>query len=131
MIFISVPTFVDLFAGIGGFRLGLENIGYECLYSIEIDKHCRKVYYDNFGGMPDGDIRQIHEKEIPPHDILCAGFPCQPFSIASSSKLGLADTRGTLFFDIMRIIRYHHPRVIVLENVKNHARHSIQPVPQL
>jgi DNA (cytosine-5)-methyltransferase 1 len=115
--------FIDLFAGIGGFRLALESFGAKCVFSSEWDKDCQEVYKTNFGDKPYGDIRKIPETEIPPHDILCAGFPCQPFSI-SGKQMGFKDTRGTLFFEVARIAKYHSPKLIFLENVKNFARHD-------
>lgn len=116
--------FIDLFAGIGGFRIALEQLGLECVFSSEIDYYARLTYKNNFGHCPEGDITKISEFEIPFHDILCAGFPCQPFSI-SGKRLGFDDTtRGTLFHEIVRIAKYHTPRVIFLENVKNFVRHN-------
>lgn len=115
--------FIDLFAGIGGFRLGFQNKGFECVYSSEINEHAQDMYYENFGEMPSGDITKINEKEIPDHDILCAGFPCQPFSIAGDKK-GFEDTRGTLFFDIIRILKEKKPKAVVLENVKHFKNHD-------
>lgn len=110
-------TFIDLFAGIGGFRLALESYGAKCVFSSEIDKHACKTYEANFGEMPSGDITKIPAREIPRHDILCAGFPCQAFSI-SGKQLGFEDARGTLFFDIARIADFHKPKILFLENVK-------------
>ena len=102
-------TFIDLFAGIGGFRLAFESIGGKCVFSSEIDKDACITYEKNFEEYPDGDITKINEKDIPTHDILCAGFPCQPFSIAGK-RLGFDDTRGTLFFDIARILKEKKPK---------------------
>jgi len=116
-------TFIDLFAGIGGFRQGFEGSGCKCLFSSEIDTHAKMMYKENFGESPFGDITQINENEIPTHDILLAGFPCQPFSIAGEKK-GFEDTRGTLFFDIARIIETKKPKVVVLENVKHFKNHD-------
>lgn len=116
-------TFIDLFAGIGGFRLALESFGAKCLFSSEWDKMAQEVYYQNFGDIPAGDITKIHEKDIPDHDILCAGFPCQAFSI-SGKKQGFEDSRGTLFFDVARIVKEKRPKVVFLENVKNFATHD-------
>ena len=116
-------TFIDLFAGIGGIRLGFENAGGECVFSSEWDKPAQTTYQANFNEIPYGDITQIDEKEIPEFDFLLAGFPCQPFSQAGLKK-GFEDTRGTLFFDIARIIKYHKPKVVFLENVKNLAGHD-------
>ncbi|MCI7309550.1 MAG: DNA cytosine methyltransferase, partial [Prevotella sp.] len=90
-------TFIDLFAGLGGFRLALESLGATCVYSNEWDRSAQEVYQMNFGDLPEGDITQVDESTIPAHDILCAGFPCQAFSI-SGKQLGFEDTRGTLFF---------------------------------
>ncbi len=116
-------TFIDLFAGIGGFRIALESFGLNCIYSSEWDKHAQKTYFENFKEMPHGDITKIKEESIPPHDILCAGFPCQAFSVSGKQK-GFKDTRGTLFFDVARIVKYHKPKVLFLENVKNFAKHD-------
>lgn len=116
-------TFIDLFAGLGGFRLALESLGAECVYSSEWDEPVRKVYSDNFDEIPDGDITQVDEKNIPDHDILCAGFPCQAFSI-SGKQNGFEDSRGTLFFDVARIVKEKQPKVVFMENVKNFASHD-------
>ena len=124
--------FIDLFAGIGGFRLALESIGAKCVYSSEINKYSCATYEANFGDFPDGDITQKFAKDIPEHDILCAGFPCQPFSQASvpkykslGRKLGFEhETQGTLFHDICRILKYHKPKAFILENVKHLKRHD-------
>ncbi len=116
-------TFIDLFAGIGGFRLALESLGANCVYSNEWDKHAQEVYYNNFGDMPKGDITKIDETTVPDHDILCAGFPCQAFSI-SGNQLGFNDSRGTLFFDVARIVKCKRPKVVFVENVKNFASHD-------
>lgn len=120
---LSGYTFIDLFAGLGGFRLALESLGARCVYSSEWDRHASAVYADNFNDMPDGDITQVDEHSIPDHDILCAGFPCQPFSI-SGNQNGFLDARGTLFFDVARIISARHPKVILMENVRNFASHD-------
>ncbi|MDD3443272.1 MAG: DNA cytosine methyltransferase [Sulfurimonas denitrificans] len=117
---------IDLFAGIGGIRLGFEQAfgeKIEFVFASEIDKYARETYYANFGETPHGDITQIDEKNIPPFDILLAGFPCQAFSVAGHRK-GFEDTRGTLFFDVMRIAAYHKPKVIFLENVKGLVGHD-------
>ena len=111
-------TYIDLFAGIGGFRLALDSFGARCVFTSEWDKHAQEVYKNNFGDLPHGDITQIDEKDIPSHNLLCGGFPCQPFSISGKHK-GFEDSRGTLFFDIVRIAKYHQPSVMILENVKN------------
>lgn len=110
--------FIDLFCGIGGFRLALEEKGLECAFSSDIDKTVQQTYYKNFKETPFGDIAEVPEKKIPPHDILCAGFPCQPFSI-SGNRQGINDDRGRLFYEIIRIANYHQPYVLLLENVKN------------
>ena len=120
---IRLKTFIDLFAGIGGFRLALESFGLKCVFTSEWDKQAQTTYKENFKEIPVGDITKIKENEIPSHDILCAGFPCQAFSVSGKQK-GFEDTRGTLFFDIARITKHHKPKVIFLENVKNLARHD-------
>jgi DNA (cytosine-5)-methyltransferase 1 len=116
-------TFIDLFAGLGGFRIALESLGAQCVYSNEWDKPVQKVYAKNFGNVPEGDITQVNEKDIPNHDILCAGFPCQAFSISGKQR-GFEDSRGTLFFDIARIVKEKQPKVVFMENVKNFASHD-------
>lgn len=116
-------NFIDLFAGIGGFHYALKSFGAECVFASEIDKHTSNVYEQNHHIKPKGDITRIDEQDIPTHDILCAGFPCQAFSISGKQK-GFEDTRGTLFFDIARIIQYHQPKILFLENVKNFAKHD-------
>lgn len=128
----SVATFIDLFAGIGGFRLAFEKASAKCVFSCEWDKNAQKTYLSNFGDAPAGDIRTIDASQIPDHDILVAGFPCQPFSIAGVSKKnalghahGFADeTQGTLFFEIIRILRAKRPRAFLLENVRNLKSHD-------
>lgn len=115
--------FIDLFAGIGGFRYSFERLGCECVFSSEINEACRKVYQTNYGDIPSGDITKIKAEDIPDFDILCAGFPCQPFSICGRKK-GFEDTRGTLFFDICRIIERKRPKVVFLENVKHLINHD-------
>lgn len=110
-------TFIDLFSGIGGFRLGLEKAGFRCIFSSEIDKHCRIAYKKNFGKTPEGDITKFPLTDIPDHEILTAGFPCQSFSICGKRK-GFADKRGDLFFRICEIIEFKKPKAIFLENVK-------------
>lgn len=116
-------TMIDLFAGIGGIRLAFQNLGGYTVFSSEWDKFAQKTYRINYGEIPNGDITKINEMEIPEHDILLAGFPCQPFSQAGL-KLGFEDTRGTLFFDIARIIRAKRPRAFLLENVKQLRGHK-------
>ena len=125
-------TFIDLFAGIGGMRIAFENAGGQCVYSSEWNKYSQKTYYANFEEQPEGDITQIDALSIPDHDILVAGFPCQPFAIAGVSKknsLGRATgfedkTQGTLFFDVCRILKAKRPRAFMLENVKNLCSHD-------
>ena len=120
---LSHYKYIDLFAGIGGFRLALDSFGAKCVFTSEWDKHCQTVYKKNFNETPSGDITSIKEKDIPSHDIICAGFPCQAFSISGKQK-GFEDARGTLFFDIARIAKHHKPKLMILENVKNFARHN-------
>lgn len=115
--------FIDLFAGLGGFRLALESLGAECVYSNEWNKPVQKVYFDNFGDIPDGDITKVDENKIPDHNILCAGFPCQAFSISGKQR-GFEDSRGTLFFDVARIVKRKKPEIVFMENVKNFATHD-------
>ncbi len=115
--------FIDLFAGIGGIRLGFESYFGECVFSSEWDKYAQMTYEANFHHKPFGDITKIHEEDIPTFDVLLAGFPCQPFSNAGLKK-GFEDTRGTLFFYIAKIINYHRPKVIFLENVKALKNHN-------
>lgn len=125
-------TFIDLFAGIGGMRIAFENNGGDCVYSNEWNKYSQQTYFANFGEQPDGDITKVDARTIPNHDILVAGFPCQPFSIAGVSKkqsLGRATgfedkTQGTLFFDVCRIIKAKRPKAFMLENVKNLKSHD-------
>ncbi len=129
---VTAPAFIDLFAGIGGIRLALEDAGLRCVFSSEWDRFARQTYRANFGDEPAGDITQIASADIPAFDVLCAGFPCQPFSIAGVSKknaLGrqhgfLDRTQGTLFFEIARILRDRKPRAFLLENVKNLVSHN-------
>ena len=109
--------FIDLFAGLGGFRIALESLGAKCVYSNEWDEPVQKVYAENFGEIPEGDITQVDENTIPDHDILCAGFPCQPFSISGKQR-GFEDSRGTLFFDVARIVKAKNPKIVFMENVK-------------
>ena len=128
----SAFTFIDLFAGIGGMRIAFENAGGHCVYSNEWNKYSQQTYFANFGDQPEGDITKVDADTIPDHDILVAGFPCQPFSIAGVSKkqsLGRATgfedkTQGTLFFDVCRIIKAKRPKAFMLENVKNLCSHN-------
>lgn len=116
--------FIDLFCGIGGFHQAMSDLGGVCVYASDIDADCRKTYERNYGIVPDGDITKVDAKDIPPHDVLCGGFPCQAFSKAGK-RLGFADeTKGTLFFDICRILKYHQPKYALLENVRNLATHD-------
>ena len=125
-------TFIDLFAGIGGMRLAFESAGGKCIFTSEWNKYSQITYASNFFEIPEGDITKIHASEIPDHDVLVAGFPCQPFSIAGVSKKrslnrpdGFEDeTQGTLFFDIVRILKEKQPRAFLLENVKNLKSHD-------
>jgi DNA (cytosine-5)-methyltransferase 1 len=129
----SLPfTFIDLFAGIGGFRSALQKLGGRCLFSSEWDKYSQKTYKAWYGDTPEGDIRKIKPANIPDHDVLAAGFPCQPFSIAGVSKrqsLGMAHgfkcvTQGNLFFQLATVIKAKRPPVLFLENVKNLQSHD-------
>ncbi|MDT3361046.1 MAG: DNA cytosine methyltransferase [Bacteroidota bacterium] len=124
---ISKPkfTFIDLFAGIGGFRIALQNLGGECVFSSEWDEQAQRTYYANYGEVPFGDITKDSTKNFIPEgfDVLCAGFPCQAFSLAGK-RLGFAETRGTLFFDVAEILRRRQPKAIFLENVKGLAIHD-------
>jgi DNA (cytosine-5)-methyltransferase 1 len=116
-------TFIDLFAGIGGIRLAFNRVGGKCVFSSEWDESCQVTYRENFGDKPFGDITKIKADEIPNHDILTAGFPCQSFSIIGG-RLGFADMRGTLFFDVERILRTKQPKAFLLENVKQLVSHD-------
>lgn len=116
-------TFIDLFAGIGGIRIPFDEMGYQCVFSSEWDAKACKTYFANFGTVPFGDITKIPAERIPKHDILLAGFPCQAFSIMGKMQ-GFADTRGTMFFEIERILKHHHTPYILLENVKQLVVHD-------
>ena len=116
--------FVDLFSGIGGFHQAMSNLGGECVFASEIDEFCNKVYFDNYGISSDVNIRDVVASDIPEHDVLCAGFPCQAFSKAGKQE-GLKDqTRGTLFFEIVRLLEAHRTKYIILENVRNLVSHD-------
>ncbi|MFM6898314.1 MAG: DNA (cytosine-5-)-methyltransferase, partial [Microcystis panniformis] len=121
--------FIDLFSGLGGFRLAIEqvcrqqNLESDCVFSCDIDKDAQAIYHANFGDQPQGDITEIAALDIPNHDILMAGFPCQPFSICGDLK-GFDDTRGTLFFEIARILKAKQPAAFILENVKQLQGHQ-------
>lgn len=125
-------TFIDLFAGIGGMRKGYEETGGQCVYSNEWNRYSQITYFANFGELPEGDITKVKAETIPDHDVLLAGFPCQPFSIAGVSKknsLGRATgfedkTQGTLFFDVCRVLKAKRPKAFMLENVKNLKSHD-------
>jgi len=125
-------NFIDLFAGIGGMRIAFERVGGKCVFSSEINRFARKTYFANFGEILAGDIKEINENDIPDHNILLAGFPCQPFSISGVSKRkslnmphGFRDrTKGTLFFDIARILEAKKPEAFLLENVKHLKHHD-------
>jgi len=125
-------TFIDLFAGIGAFRIAGERAGGRCVFSCDVDKFARKTYFENFKDMPASDIQQIDAKDIPDHDVLMAGFPCQPFSIAGVSTNNFLNrehgfkhaTRGNLFFDIIRIVKTKAPGILILENVENLKSHN-------
>lgn len=116
-------TFIDLFAGIGGIRIPFQELGGKCVFTSEWDKFAQKTYHVNFGDIPNGDITKITNEEIPDFDVLLAGFPCQPFSQAGLKK-GFSDTRGTLFFEIERIIKAKRPKAFLLENVKQLRGHD-------
>lgn len=128
--------FIDLFAGIGGLRRGFDALGGQCVFTCEWDKYAQKTYAENYDDGPNpirvGDIRDVAPRNIPDYDLLLAGFPCQPFSIAGVSKKNAigqptgfrCETQGTLFFEVARIIEYHRPRAFVLENVKNLLNHD-------
>lgn len=116
--------FVDLFAGLGGFHLALRQLGHKCVFASEIDEELRQLYLVNFGMMPEGDIRHVNIASIPKHDILCAGFPCQPFSKAGAQD-GLDDPElGELYKDILNVIKHHRPGYVILENVPNLEKHN-------
>ncbi|TDF42371.1 DNA (cytosine-5-)-methyltransferase [Alteromonadaceae bacterium M269] len=113
----SPVRFIDLFAGLGGFHVGMSNAGFECVFASELDHELRELYAVNHSLIPVGDIRHIREEEIPEHDVICAGFPCQPFSLAGSQKGRKCPKSGKLIDEVVRIAKYHKPQVILLENV--------------
>ena len=119
----NVVRYIDLFAGIGGFRYSFDKAGFKCVFSSEINEECQKIYQENYGDLPAGDITKINPEDIPDFEVLCGGFPCQPFSICGKKK-GFEDTRGTLFFEICRIIEKKQPLAVVLENVKHLIDHD-------
>lgn len=116
--------FIDLFAGLGGFNLALSSFGHQCVFASEIDEPLRLLYKQNFGIDAAGDIRQVDPTEISPHDILCAGFPCQPFSKAGRQEGFEHPELGDLYLEILKVIGFHHPRFLILENVPNLQRHG-------
>jgi DNA (cytosine-5)-methyltransferase 1 len=116
-------TFIDLFAGIGGFRIPLQNLQGRCVFSSEFNEHAQQSYLLNFGELPHGDITKIPSESVPEHDVLTAGFPCQPFSISGKMK-GFEGTRGTLIYEVFRIIEARQPKVVLLENVKHLMHHG-------
>ena len=116
----GITTFSDLFCGIGGFHYAAHDLGMKCVFACDIDEACREQYKNNFGMNPEADITRIKAEDVPDHDILFAGFPCQPFSIIGDMK-GLDDRRGTLFHEILRILKSKLPKAIVLENVRQFA----------
>ncbi len=115
--------FIDLFCGIGGFRWALEALGHECVFSCDKDPHAQETYAMNFGESPHGDVMSMDGSDLPEHDVLCGGFPCQPFSI-SGNQQGFEDARGTLLYHVLRIAEFHQPKVLFLENVKNFHGHD-------
>jgi DNA (cytosine-5)-methyltransferase 1 len=116
--------FIDLFAGLGGFHLSIQKLGHSCVFSSEKKELLAKLYKENYGIIPNRDIQLIEDKDIPEHDILCAGFPCQPFSKAGN-QLGLEDeANGSLFNRIVGILKYHKPKYFILENVRNLQEHN-------
>ena len=119
-----MANFIDLFCGLGGFHIALKELGHECVFACEIDQELREVYFSNFGLFPYGDIRKVAMNEIPSHDILCAGFPCQPFSKAGNQKGFDHPELGSLYQNIFEIIEYHQPNFIILENVSNLVKHK-------
>lgn len=116
--------FIDLFAGIGGFHQAMVQLGGECVLASEIDKYAIETYEENYSINSEKDIRDLKEEDVPKHDVLCAGFPCQAFSKAGKQEGFDDETRGTLFFEIERILKHHHPKYIILENVRNLASHD-------
>ena len=115
--------FIDLFCGIGSFHYSFKKMKWECIMACDIDKAVQETYRENYGILPLGDITEILPKDIPNYDVLCAGFPCQPFSQCGKHK-GFDDKRGTLFFNIMKFVHYHKPKVIILENVQGLLKHD-------
>jgi DNA (cytosine-5)-methyltransferase 1 len=116
-------NFIDLFCGVGGFRQALGSLGHTCVFSSDWDKDARETYQANYDELPAGDITKIEADEVPMHQVLCGGFPCQPFSISGKMN-GFGDARGTLLYEILRIASVHRPKVLFLENVKNYQSHA-------
>lgn len=116
--------FIDLFAGLGGFHLALKNLGHTCVFASELDSKLQELYFENFGIIPNGDIRNIEAESIPEHDILCGGFPCQPFSKAGEQNGFHDEKSGDLFYHILKVLRFHAPKYLILENVPNFAKHD-------
>lgn len=116
-------NYIDLFCGIGGFHYAMKSLGAKCVFASDINNEAKKVYKNNFAIEPKGDITKIKVEDIPAHDIICAGFPCQPFSISGNQE-GLKSETGKLFYEIVRIAKYHKPLVLFLENVKNLKNHD-------
>ncbi len=119
-------TFIDLFAGLGGFHKALSNLGHHCVFASEVNIELKQLYFENWGIKPAGDIVEIVEKNIsriPKHDILCAGFPCQPFSQAGK-RMGVEDKRGNLFNEIIKILQFRRPKFLLLENVPHLSTHD-------
>ena len=117
--------FADFFSGLGGFHLALQRLGHHCVFACEIDEGLSQLYERNFGLKPSGDLREISESKIPEHDVLCAGFPCQPFSKAGEQKGTKCKLWGDLFSGhVLRVIKYHHPKFLLMENVANLERHD-------
>jgi DNA (cytosine-5)-methyltransferase 1 len=115
--------FIDLFCGIGGFRSALDALGHKCVFSSDNDPHAQETYALNYNEVPDGDITKVSAQTIPSHNVLCGGFPCQPFSISGKRK-GFEDARGTLLYEVLRIAGFHKPEILFLENVKNYVSHN-------
>ena len=115
--------FIDLFCGIGGFRSALDELGHNCVFSSDNDPHAQETYKLNYNETPTGDISKINAIAIPYHNVICGGFPCQPFSI-SGKRMGFEDARGTLLYEVLRIAEFHQPEILFLENVKNYLTHN-------
>lgn len=120
----NIMRFIDLFAGLGGFHLALSRLGHTCVFASELDPKLQELYYKNFGLKPQGDLRKINAEDIPEHDILCGGFPCQPFSKAGEQNGFQDEKSGDLFYHILKVLRHHKPNYLILENVPNFAKHD-------